>query len=190
MKIPERSIAPAIVALAFAANAFFNHTPLGLRLNAVPGIYEIAFFIGVAVVPSAILLGRIVRREPEAQRRLGFAIGWRDAVAGIAALLIGAALAAGQLTPVLERPGGTAQVFTLFAQLLIASTAEVASDQPFARVRSHAPHLQSCRLAPHPPVAGSRDVRRWLATSRATGMTTRCHWSRIPDGDEASLLAR
>ena len=47
-------------------------------------------------------------------------------------------------------------------------------DQPFAPARSHAPHLQSWGLAPHPPTDGSRDVRRWPATSRVTGMTTQC----------------
>ena len=55
-----------------------------------------------------------------------------------------------------------------------------ASDQPFAPARPHAPRLQSWGLVPHPPTEGSRDVRRWPATSGVAGMTTRCQFERNP----------
>ena len=48
--IPERLIGPAILALAFAANAIHNHTALGGALGHIPGFYPIGFFIGIGVV--------------------------------------------------------------------------------------------------------------------------------------------
>ena len=125
MTIPERLIGPAILALAFAANATHNHTALGGALGHIPGFYPIGFFIGIGVVLPALALGRTVRREPVAARPLGVALGWRDAVAVLAALVIGCALAAKPLGPIIAQPGGMERVATLFAQLLIASTAEV-----------------------------------------------------------------
>ena len=125
MTIPERLIGPAILALAFTANAIHNHTALGGVLGHIPGFYPIVFFIGIGVVLPALALGRTVRREPVAARPLGVALGWRDAVAVLAALVIGCALAAKPLGPIIAQPGGMERVATLFAQLLIASTAEV-----------------------------------------------------------------
>lgn len=125
MTIPERLIGPAILALAFAANAVRNHTALGGALGHLPGFYPIVFFIGIGVVLPALALGRTVRREPVAARPLGVALGWRDAIAVLAALVIGGALAAKPLGPIIAQPGGMERVATLFAQLLIASTAEV-----------------------------------------------------------------
>jgi hypothetical protein len=125
MTIPERLIGPAILALAFAANAIHNHTALGGVLGHIPGFYPVVFFIGIGVVLPALALGRTVRREPAAARPLGVALGWRDTVAVLAALVIGCALAAKPLGPILVQPGGVERVATLFAQLLIASTAEV-----------------------------------------------------------------
>jgi hypothetical protein len=126
MTIPERLTGPAIVALAFVANAFHNHTALGAALGHIPGFYPIFFFIGIGVVLPALALGRAVRREPAAARPLGVALGWRDAAAVRAARGIGGALAAKPLDPIVAQPGGMERVATLFAQLLVASTAEVA----------------------------------------------------------------
>ena len=125
MTIPQRLTGPAILALAFAANAAHNHTALGGMLGHIPGFYPIVFFIGIGVVLPALALGRTVRRERAAARPLGVAVGWRDAIAVLAALAIGGALAAKPLAPLLAQPGGVERVATLFAQLLIASTAEV-----------------------------------------------------------------
>jgi hypothetical protein len=125
MNIPERLSGPAIVALAFAANAAHNHTALGGVLGQIPGFYPIVFFIGVGVVLPALALGRTVCCEPAAARPLGVALGWRDAVAVLAAVVIGCALAAKPLGPIVAQPGGIERVLTLFVQLLIASTAEV-----------------------------------------------------------------
>ena len=58
MNIPERLTGPAIIALAFAANAFHNHTALGGALGHIPGVYPIVFFIGIGVVLPALALGR------------------------------------------------------------------------------------------------------------------------------------
>ena len=125
MNIPDRVTGPAILALAFAVNALHNHTALGGTLGHIPGFYPIVFFIGIGVVLPALALGRTVRREPAAARPLGVALGWRDAFAVLAALVIGCALAAKPLGPIVAQPGGMAGVATLFAQLLVASTAEV-----------------------------------------------------------------
>ncbi len=125
MNILLRLNGPAILALAFAANAIHNHTALGGTLGHIPGFYPVVFFIGIGVVLPAFALGRIVRREPSAARPLGVTLGWRDALAILAAVAIGAALAAKPLGPIIAEPGGVQRVATLFAQLLIASTAEV-----------------------------------------------------------------
>src|SRR4051812_39355649 len=119
MNIPERLSGPAIVALAFAANAVHNHTTLGGALGQIPGFYPIVFFIGIGVALPALALGRTVRREPLAARPLGVALGWRDAIGVLAALVIGCALAAKPLGPIVAQPGGIERVATLFAQLLI-----------------------------------------------------------------------
>src|SRR5262245_13176749 len=125
MTIPLHLSGPAILALAFAANAVHNHTVLGSALRPIPGFYPIVFFIGIGVVLPALARGRTVRREPSAARPRGAALGWRDGLAVLAALVIGGALAARPLGPIVTHPGGIERVATLFAQLLIASTAEV-----------------------------------------------------------------
>lgn len=115
MTIPLRLAGPAILAVAFAANALHN----------IPGFYPVVFFIGIGVVLPALALGRTVQREPSAARPLGVALGWRDVLAVLAALAIGCALAAKPLGPIVAQPGGGERIATLFAQLLVASTAEV-----------------------------------------------------------------
>ena len=115
MTMPLRLAGPAILAVAFAANALHN----------IPGFYPVVFFIGIGVVLPALALGRTVRHEPAAARPLGVALGWRDALAVLAALAIGCALAAKPLGPIVSQPGGMERVATLFTQLLVASTAEV-----------------------------------------------------------------
>jgi hypothetical protein len=125
MNITECWISPAILAFAFAVSAFHNHTALGAALGGIPGLYPIVFFIGVGTVLPGLVIGRAVRRAPAATRSLGVTLGWRDAIAILAALVIGGALAASPLAPILGQPGGTRRVLTLFAQLLVASTAEV-----------------------------------------------------------------
>jgi hypothetical protein len=126
MNIPERLIGPAVLAAAFAANALHNHTALGRTLDVLPGFYPLFFFIGVGAILPALVLGRAIRRTPAAARALGVTVGWRDALAVVAALVVGAALAAAPLAPILGLPGGPDRVLTLFAQLMVASTAEVA----------------------------------------------------------------
>jgi len=126
MTIPHRLAGPAIVAAAFAVNAFCNHTEPGNALRQLPGVYPVVFFVGIGAVLPALALGRAVRREPAAARPLGVAPGRRDALAVLAALALGGLLAAKPLAPILALPGGTAHVATLFVQLLVASIAEVA----------------------------------------------------------------
>ena len=126
MNIPDRVTGLAIVTLAFAVNALHNHTALGGTLGHIPSFYPVVFFVGIGAVLPALALGRTVRREPAAARPLGVALGRRDAFAVLAALVIGCALAADPLAPILAQSGGTTRVATLFVQLLVASTAEVA----------------------------------------------------------------
>src|SRR5262245_45017195 len=124
MNIPLCLAGPAILALAFAANALHNHITPGATGH-IPGFYPVVFFVGIGVLLPALALGRTVRRDPAAARPLGVALGWRDAVAVLAALAIGCALAARPLGPIVTQPGGAERIATLFAQLLVASTAEV-----------------------------------------------------------------
>jgi hypothetical protein len=126
MKIPERIAGPAILAAAFALNALLNHTAPGAWLETIPGFYAVVFFIGAGALLPGLVLGDAVCREPAMARALGVAPEWRDAIAVIAALVIGVGLAASPLSPILAQPGGIMRVLTLFAQLLVASTAEVA----------------------------------------------------------------
>ena len=125
MNTTLRLACPAILALAFAANALHNHSDLGSVTGNIRGFYPIVFFIGIGVILPAIALGRTVRRDSAATRPLGVALGWRDALAVLAALAIGCALAAGPLGPIFAQPGGVERIATLFAQLLVASIAEV-----------------------------------------------------------------
>ncbi len=125
MNTSLRLAGPAILALAFAANALHNHSALGAAAGHIPGIYPVVFFIGIGVILPAFALGRTVRRDPTAARPLGVAPSWRDALAVLAALAIGCALAARPLGPIVSQSDGVERIATLFAQLLIASTAEV-----------------------------------------------------------------
>ena len=126
MNIPERMMGPAVLVVAFVANAVHNHTGLGAALAQIPGFYPIVFFMGIGTVLPAMLLGRTVRGDAAAARPLGVALGGRDLVAVLAALIVGGGLAARPLMPILDQPDGAMRVLTLFAQLLIASMAEVA----------------------------------------------------------------
>ncbi len=115
----------AIVAIAFAANAFLNHTPTGAGIKAISGFYRGVFFIGVGTLLPAWLLGKITLGGAGTARQLGIGAGKRDAVAIIVALVVGGALAAMPLAPFLRDPAGPRLLHSLFAQLVIASTAEV-----------------------------------------------------------------
>jgi len=126
MNIPERLAGAAVLVVAFGANAVHNHTGLGVAMAQIPGFYPIVFFIGIGAILPAIVLGRAVRRERALARPLGVALEPRDLIAVMAALLVGGTLAAAPLRPILDQPGGTTRALTLFAQLLVASTAEVA----------------------------------------------------------------
>ena len=49
MTIPSRLAGPAILAAAFALNAFCNHTEAGAALRQLPGFYPVVFFVGIAM---------------------------------------------------------------------------------------------------------------------------------------------
>jgi hypothetical protein len=96
-------------------------------LGHIPGFYPIVFFIGISVVlPALCPRPHRAPRAAAARPPLGVALGWRDAVAVLAALAVGCALAAKPLGPI-ARPARREWSVCghLFAQLLIASTAEV-----------------------------------------------------------------
>src|SRR5262245_55245874 len=122
MNIALRLAGPAILALAFAANALHNHSDFGGLTGRIPGFYPVVFFIGIGVILPALALGRAVHHEPTAAGPLRVTLGWRDALAVLAALAIGCALAARPLGPIVAQPGGAERIATLFAQLLVAST--------------------------------------------------------------------
>jgi hypothetical protein len=114
-----------IVAIAFAANFFFNHTPKGAGVKAIPAFYPVVFFSGLGVLLPAWLLGKITSGVTVTARQLGIGAGRRDAIAILVALIVGGALAAVPLAPLLRDPAGLRLLHGLFAQLLVASTAEV-----------------------------------------------------------------
>ncbi|MFI5002949.1 MAG: type II CAAX prenyl endopeptidase Rce1 family protein, partial [Reyranellales bacterium] len=114
-----------IVAIAFAANALFNHTAKGAGVKAIPGFYPVVFFIGLGTLVPAWLLGKIALGGHVTPRQLGIGADRRDAVAIVAALVLGGAFAAVPLAPLLRDPAGLRLLHSLFAQLLVASTAEV-----------------------------------------------------------------
>ncbi|MSP76134.1 MAG: CPBP family intramembrane metalloprotease [Rhodospirillaceae bacterium] len=115
----------AIVVAAFAANAFFNHTTLGIETRAVPGVYPLVFFIGFGVALPPWLMARLARRGPVTARDLGIGAGWRDVIAMAAAFAVASAVAIAPLAPFLRDPAGASALSALFAQLLVASMAEV-----------------------------------------------------------------
>ncbi len=124
MPMADRAHALAVLGLAGAVNLLHNQ---GWRLLPdLPWFYPLLFFVGVGTVLPALVLGRTARRVPHAAADLGLAPGRRDGVACVVALLVGGALAAAPLAPIVGQPGGVARVFGLFCQLLVASTAEVA----------------------------------------------------------------
>ncbi len=114
-----------VAALAYAANAWFNHTAMGLAVKAYEGAYVLGFFFPFGVVVPALFLGWIATAGLAPARWLGAALGSRDVAATAAALAAGALLAATPLAPLFREPGGAWTVHRLFALLLIASTAEV-----------------------------------------------------------------
>lgn len=114
----------AILIGVAGANAFFNHTSTGAWLKAIPGLYPVVFYVGLGVALPAWFLGRIVRSEHTAARDLGVGAGRRDAIAVVAALCVGSAFAAVPLASFLRDASGWSRLATLFAQLLVASTAE------------------------------------------------------------------
>lgn len=123
---PRRGLAGAIaiVAVAYAANALFNHTGWGLRLRSFGNLYILAFFLPFGVIAPAAYLGWAVRTRRASARWLGARIGWRDGVATAAAMVLGGLLAVGALASATSEPGGVPHLHRLFALLLVASTAE------------------------------------------------------------------
>ena len=116
----ELTGAAAIVALAYAANVFFNHTGWGLRVKSHGAAYVFAFFLPFGVIVPAVYIGWIVRTRRAAARWLGARIGWRDGAAVAAAVVVGGVLAMGALA---SAPGASGGVLRLFALLLVASLA-------------------------------------------------------------------
>ncbi len=112
----------AIVAVAYAANAVFNHTAWGLRMKAQADLYVFAFFLPFGVIVPAGYIGWVVNSRQASARWLGARLDWRDAVAAAIALGVGGILAAGALGSDL---GGASEPHRLFALLLVASIAEV-----------------------------------------------------------------
>ena len=117
--------AVAIVALAYIANAFFNHTGWGLRVKSHGDVYVLAFFLPFGVIVPAAYIGWAARMRRASARWLGARIGWRDAVAAAVAVAVGGVLAVGALGSDLTGLGGFPNAHRLFALLLVASTAEV-----------------------------------------------------------------
>jgi hypothetical protein len=114
-----------IVAAAYAANAWWNHSETGLAWKGREGAYVAGFFLPFGALLPGILLGRMARAGLATPRRMGAALGARDAAAAGAALALGALLAAAPLAPLLREPAGAAAAHRLFALLLVASAAEV-----------------------------------------------------------------
>ena len=50
-----------IVVLSYSANAWFNHTVLGLGLKSHEGAYVVGFFLPFGVVLPALFLGWVAR---------------------------------------------------------------------------------------------------------------------------------
>ena len=117
--------AVAIVALAYTANAFFNHTEWGLRLKSHGDVYVFAFFLPFGVIVPAAYIGWAVSMRGAPARWWGARIGWRDGAAAAVAVVVGEFLAVGALGFDPAGLGGIANAHRLFALLLVASTAEV-----------------------------------------------------------------
>jgi hypothetical protein len=114
-----------ILAIAFGANFFFNHTPKGAGVKAIPGFYPVVFFIGWGTLVPAWLMGKIALGGGVTPRELGIGADRRDAIALAVALVVGSAIAFVPLIPLLRDPAGQRTLHGLFAGLLVASTAEV-----------------------------------------------------------------
>lgn len=117
--------AVVILAIAFALNWFFNHTPKGMGVKAIPAFYPIVFFVGWGTLVPAWLMGKVVLGGIVSPRELGIGADRRDLLACMAVLLIGGAIAAVPLLPLLRDPAGWRILHALFAGLLAASSAEV-----------------------------------------------------------------
>ena len=96
--------AVAILAIAFALNWFFNHTPKGMGVKAIPAFYPIVFFMGWGTLVPAWLMGKIVLGGIVSPRELGIGAERRDALASLSALIVGGAIAAIPLLPLLRDP--------------------------------------------------------------------------------------
>ena len=118
----DLTVAVGIIAMAYVANAFFNHTAWGLRMKSHGSVYVFAFFLPFGVIVPAAYLGWIVRMRGVSARWLGARIGWRDAATVAAVLVIGGFLAT---RAVRSGFGDTSMPHRLFALLLVASAAEV-----------------------------------------------------------------
>jgi hypothetical protein len=68
-----------IVVLAYSANAWFNHTTVGLGLKSHEGAYVLGFSLPFGVVLPGLFLGWVVSVGSVPARRLGAQLGWRDA---------------------------------------------------------------------------------------------------------------
>jgi len=112
--------AVAIVAVAYAANVFLNHTGWGLRMKSHGDVYVFAFFLPFGVIVPAAYIGWVVSRRYASARWLGARVSWRDGAAAAAALALGGLLATGALAA-----DSIPNPHRLFALLLVASTAEV-----------------------------------------------------------------
>jgi hypothetical protein len=117
--------AVAIVAVAYAANAFFNHTEWGLRLKSHGDVYVLAFFLPIGVLVPGVCIGWAASMGRAPARWLGARIGRRDGAAAAGAVAVGAMLAAGAISSDFTGLGGIPSAHRLFALLLVASTAEV-----------------------------------------------------------------
>jgi len=117
--------ATGVVVLAYAANAWFNHTALGLAFKSQHGAYFLGFYLLFGIAVPALFLAWVIAVGLAPARWLGARIGWRDVGATLAAGAAGGLLAAVLLAPLLHGAGSVELVCHYFARLLVASTAEV-----------------------------------------------------------------
>lgn len=117
-------LACGLVVLTYGANWIFNHTEIGLAARDTPGLYVVAFYLGVGVLAPALLLRRMLDESPSDQS-LGLGFGPRELLWTGTSLGFGAVLASFPLAGHFAEIEATAKAVRLFAGLLVASTAEV-----------------------------------------------------------------
>ncbi len=117
-------LACGLVVLTYGANWIFNHTEIGLAARDIPGLYVVAFYLGVGVLAPALLLRRMLN-ETASNQSLGVGFSMRELLWTGSSLGFGAALAYFPLSGHFAEIGATAKAARLFAGLLVASTAEV-----------------------------------------------------------------